>query len=349
MEGAIDGLAQLWNENQETILSLLQDVAKTAKHRHIKDTITNAVTGLNNVRRLDPDKIRIAVSGTSGEAAVGATNQKFCDRLRSKSNGPVSDVVASEPANQTGTLARLKQKFIRSITKTTHFKHSENISITEGAGFPSSPSQGRSDEALSSSSLDSENPTNLAIPVLLAGIGKSLRIGTLESRGSIPTMIKDPGKQDKGTVKLTRDVLCDDVLSTSFHPEMARLKLGAQSCMTESLNEMAALAHRAATGALEECHEVIEKLIEVQESNDTKQLQAETLERLVCWGNLVSAHSVIQEMKRLIDEPVVGVLVPPSRASSTLLFSPVSSFAGSLSPRSQSPSPSLSKRMYSTI
>ena len=318
VEDTLRDLTRLWDENQETILSLLRDVAGVAKHRHIAEIINSTVRQLDKVRRLDPDKIRIAVSGTSGEAAVGANNKGFWIRLRSRSAGPVSDLIASEVANQTGTLARLTQRFIRSITlQPTLSKHSADLAVSERARPPSDTSRERSDEALPSEAPDPEDPTNLAIAVRPASIAKGLGMDIPELQGSIPTIkdlvfavnsdlaSKGQATQDKGTVKLTRDVLCNHVMSTSFHPKISRVKMGAQSCMTESLNEMAALAHRAAVGALAECYEVVERQIEAQKSMDTKQLRGETLERLTCWGNLVAAQGAIQEMKRLRDEPVV--------------------------------------------
>ena len=68
--------------------------------------------------------------------------------------------------------------------------------------------------------------------------------------------------------------------------------------MTESLDEKATLAQRAVLGALEECKKVIERQSEAMESDNTKQSRAETLERLVCWGNLFAAQGVIKEIKR---------------------------------------------------
>ena len=341
VEDTLRDLTKLWDANQKTILSLLQDVAGVAKHRHIAEIINSTVRQLDKVRRLDPDKIRIAVSGTSGEAAVGANNKRFWTRLRSRSTGPVSDLMASEAANQTGTLARLTRKFIRSITlQPTLPKHSANLAVSERACPPSDTSRERSEEALPSSAPDPEDPTNLAIAVRPASIAKGLGIDVPELQGSIPTIkdvvsavnsdlaSKGQGPQDKGTVKLTRDVLCNHVMSTSFHPEISRVKMLAQSCMTESLNEMAALAHRAAVGALAECYEVVERQIEAQKSMDTKQLRAETSERLACWGNLVATQGAIQEMKRLRDTPIVRAPLPRHSSTHPDPLSPASSHAG---------------------
>ena len=356
-EDAIRDLSRLWDENQATVLSLLQDaMVRIAKHRHLEAIIASTIKELDKVRRLDPEKIRIAVSGTSGEAAVEASNKGWWARLRSGSTGPVSDLIASEVANQTGMVARLKQWFSRS--RAPQSTHSAKGSVTEGSLLPSSTSEECPDGAVAPSSLDPENLTNLAVAVLPASLAKDLGIGISEPQSSAPTMEdvwfaantdaagKEQGVKDKGTVKLSRKVLYNHILSTAFYPVISRVKTGAQSCMTESLIEMAALAHRAAVGALEECYGLTEKHMEAQKSKDTKQLRADTLERLICWGNLVAAQGAMRGMKQLKDEPVVRLTL--SRPSSTLL-SPVSSFVGSPSVRSQSPSLSHNSRLLSPI
>jgi len=359
VEDAIRDLSRLWDENQATVLSLLQDaMVRIAKHRHLEAIISSTIKELDKVRRLDPEKIRIAVSGTSGEAAVEATNKGLWARFRSGSTGPVSDLMASEVANQTGMLARFRQWFSRSrAPQSTHLKHSANGPVTDRPLLLSSTSEAYPDGADAPSTLDPENLTNLAVAVLPASLAKDLDVGTSEPQSSVPTMedvgfaantdtaSKEQGVKDKGTVKLSRKVLYNHILSTTFYPVISRVKTGAQSCMTESLIEMAALAHRAAVGALEECYELTEKHMEAHNSKDTTQLQADTLERLICWGNLVAAQGAIRGMKQLKDEPVVRLTLSPS---STLL-SPVSSFAGSPSVRSQSPSLSLSSNFLSPI
>jgi hypothetical protein len=172
---------------------------------------------------------------------------------------------------------------------------------------------------------------------------EKLRATVSELQNTVPTVqevaeeaggsasLNEQGK-DQGPLKLTPEVLRKYVSTMSLDPLISRVKAEAQSFMTESLNEMAALAQRAALGALEECHQVIERQLKAQESDDTKQVRAETLERLACWGNLVAAQGAIQEMKRMKNEPVARVT--PSRPSSSLLVtSPISS---SLSMRSSS-------------
>ena len=357
VEGTIRELSRLWNENQETVLSLLHDaMARIAKRPHLEAIIAGTIKELDKVRRLDPEKIRIAVSGTSGEAAVEAVNKGMWARLRSRSTRPVLDLMASEVANHTGWFARFKQKFTQSSApQSIQSKHSANVSVTEGPLLPSGTSEERPDGSVASSSLEQENLTNLAVAASLA---KELEIVNSEPQSSLPTMEDniantDPcsngpsngqGTKDKGTVKLTRKVLYDRVFSTSFHPVIPRVKTGAQSCMTESLNEMAALAHRAVCGALEECYKVTEEHMEAQKSNDTEKLRADTLECLTYWGNLVAAQGAIQEMKRLIDKPVIRLT--PSHPSSPLL-SPGSSFVGLPFARSLSPSPSPNSRFLS--
>ena len=312
-EDAERDLIQLWNETQETVLSELQNaVAKISKDRHLKDIITCAITELDKVRRLDPEKIRIAVSGTSGETAVGARSQKFWDQSHSRSTDPVSEMILSEAADQTGILARIKRMFI--APRRTPLEHSANISPAEGVLFPYEASREGSGEALPSSSPDPETPTNLAFAVRPASIAKNFRMRISGPQKSI-SMRKDlmsavkrefaskaRETQSDGTVKLTRDSLFERVLSISFDPKISRLKIGAQACMTESLNEMATLAPRVASSALEECYHVTERQVEAQNSKGTERLRAETLQRLICWGNLVAARSVIHEMNLLIDE-----------------------------------------------
>ena len=360
LEGTIRDLSRLWDENQETVLSLLQDaMARIAKRPHLEKVIASTIKELDKVRRLDPEKIRIAVSGTLGEAAVEAASKGIWTRLRGRSTRSVSDSMASEVANQTGWFARFIQRFTQSSTpQSTHSKHSANVTPTDGPLLPSGTSGERPDGSVASSPLEVEN---LAVAVRPASLAKALEVCSSELQSSGPTTegemfsantdspSKGHGKgqegKEKGNVKLTREVIFNRVLSTSFHPVISRVKTGAQSCMTESLNEMAALAHRAVCGALEECYEVTERHMEAQKSEDTQKLRAETLECLICWGNLVAAQGAIQEMNRLIDKPVIRVA--PSRPSSALLLSPSSSFAVSPSTRSTSPSPS--SRMLSPI
>src|SRR5258706_16421251 len=125
------------------------------------------------------------------------------------------------------------------------------------------------------------------------------------------------------------------MLATLLDHLMSRVKGAAHSLMMESLKEMDKLAQRAVVGPLEEHDKLIERQLEARGSEGYKQLRAETLERLTCWGNLVAALGAIQEMKEMWNEPVVRVA--PSRPSSTLLVgSPRLS-----SPSLRSPSPSI--------
>jgi len=356
VEGTTRDLSRLWDESQETVLSLLQDaMARVARHPHLETVIASTIKELDKVRRLDPEKIRIAVSGTSGEAAIEAANKGIWTRLRSRSTRSVSDSMASEVANQTGLFAQFKQMFTQSSApQSTRSKHSANVSVTDGPLLPSGTSGERADGPIASSYLEEEN---LAVAVRPASLAKCLEVCNSELQSSVPMAegemfsanTDSPSKgqegKGKGTVKLTRAVLYTRVLSTSFRPVISRVKTRAQSCMTESLNEMAALAHRAVCGALEEFYEATERHMEAKKSNDTQKLQAETLEYLICWGNLVAAQGAIQEMKRLIEKPVIRVA--PSRSPSTLLLSPSSSFAVSPSARSTSPSPPFNSRMRS--
>jgi len=327
-------------------------MAKVAKRPALETVIASTIKELDKVRCLDPEKIRIAVSGTSGEAAVEAASKGMWDRLRSRSTPPVSSLAASEPANQIGWITRLFKVLPRfSAPQSTHSKHSANVSVTEGPPLPSGTSRECPDGSVAS------QLGNLAVAIQPASLAKNLQIDNSELQFSVPTTdggifsanTDSPSKglgeiHQKGTVKLTREALDNRVLSTSFHPVISRVKTGAQLCMTESLNEMATLAHHTICGVLQECYQVTEQHMEAQKSKGAEKLQADTLECLICWGNLVAAQGAMQEMKRLIDKPVIRVM--PSRPSSALLSSG-SSFAGLLSARSPTPSPSSDSRMLS--
>ena len=308
VEDVIRDLSRLWDENQATVFSLLQDaMVKIAKNPHLEADITNAVKELGNVQRLDPKNIRIVVSGTSGEGAVETAQKGMWARLRSRLTGLLSYLTTSEVANPTGRLARLKQQFSRFRVPQSTPKDSAGVSVTREPLLPSGTSGEHLDRAVASSSLDPANPTRLAIAGRPASLAPEFLCPAPTTEGGGFAVNPDsPSKgraKDKRTVKLTRKVLFNQILSTSFGPVISRVKTRAQSYMTESLIEMTALAHHAAIGALKECCDLTEKHMEANKPEDTKQLRADTLERLICWGNLVAAQVVIQEMKRLTDDP----------------------------------------------
>jgi len=316
VEDVMRELMQLWDENHETIVKMSRDVLGIAEHPNVEAIITKTIDGLVTVRRLDPKKIRIAVSSIQEEEAGGATNKKT-----------------------------LVQRWGKRISKLLQHKWSESsTSVSEGLPLPSGSSGEHQDGAFPSSTLssplDPENHDKLGVAMRPASIAKYPRMGIPELQDSVPNEVnsdsKGRGGKDKGTMKLTREELYKLVLSTPFHPVISRVRANAKLCMTESLNEMAVLAHRVVVDALEECYDTTEKQITAQRSKDTKQLEAGTLERLTRWGNLVAALGAIDEMKRLKDEPVIRFM--PSRPPSTLIHSPRSSFAGSPSTRSSSPS-----------
>ena len=348
VEDTIRNFSLIWDENQGTVLSLLQQaMAKIAKRPHLEATIASTINELDKMRRMDPERIRIAVSGTSGEAAIEAVNKGMWARFLNRSTRPVSDSMASEIPNQTRRFTRFKQKFPRfRAPQSTLSEHSANVSVTDGPAFPSGTSEEHPDGPIASSSFEVEN---LAVAVGPASLAKGLEVeaGNSEPQGSVSATEEEMSSantdspseghgngqrtKDKGDVKLTREALYNRVLSTSLYPVISRVKTGAQSCLTESLNEMADLAHRAVCGALEECYAVTEEYMEAQKSKDTEKLRADTLECLSCWGNLVAVQGAIQEMNRLIEKPVIRLT--QSRPPSSLLLSPTST-------RSQSPSPS---------
>ncbi|SRR5258706_8274406 len=168
-------LSRPWDENQEAVLCLLQDaMARVAEHPHLEAVVASTVKELDKVRRLDPEKIRIAVSRTSGEEAVEAANKGIWARLRprSRSTGPVSDLMASEVAKQPGMLARLKQKYTRSrAPQPTHSTHLVNVSATEIPLLPSGTSGERLARSVASSSLEpgicGSGPTSLSLRSLV--------------------------------------------------------------------------------------------------------------------------------------------------------------------------------------
>ena len=351
VEDTMGDLVPLWDENKGTVLSLLKDVtAKIGEHPHIDKIIASTITEIDNVRRLNPEKIRIAVSGTSGEAAIETARKGIFTLPRSRSTRPVSDLMEPEAANYTGMLARITQIWTRfRPPRSTQSKHSADVSATEGPVLQSGTSGERPDEPVAPSSPE---PENLAIAVRPASLAKNLEAWF---QNFVPTKEKGMlsantdslsegqggglGTKVKGTVRLTREVLYDQVLSASFHPVISRVKTEAQSCMTESLDEMAALAYRAVCDALKEYYKVAEKYMEAQKSEDAEKSRADTLECLVRWGNLVAAQGAIQEMDRSIKKS--ETCLTPSRPSSALL-SPASA-------RSQSPFPSSNSIFLSPI
>ena len=338
VDDTIRDLDELWKENQDAVLSLLRDATVDIEtHPQLAELIKNTINELEKVKRLDPEKLRIAMSGTPGEVVVDATSKKLWRLIRMR---PAIQTQAPEENKRTGPFFML-QKFIRSGGPKTI--GSQSAPTTPAPVSPFSTPVACPDVSVASEDTSSESPetdfAGLAVAMLSANMAEKLRATVSALQGSIPTLQEiamaaggnlsdNEGVKNTGPLKLTHEVLHKCVLATSLEPLISRVKAGAQSSMTESLNEMGALVQRAALGALEECYKVAERRLKALESEDTKQFRAETLERLACWGNLVAAQGAIQEMKRIRNEPVARVA--PSRPSSSLLVT---------SPGSSSPSP----------
>lgn len=122
-----------------------------------------------------------------------------------------------------------------------------------------------------------------------------LRAIVFDLQGSFPTVQEVAGiavgnpsdnkhVDDREPLRLTQEVLRKCLLVKCLDPLVSRVKAEGMSSMTESLNEMGALAQQAVLDALEGCFKDVEERMKTLESEDTKQLRAERLERLVCWG-----------------------------------------------------------------
>ena len=311
MDDVIRDLGEIWKENQDAVLSLLRNATVNIEtHPQLAGIIQNTIDQLEKVKQRGPEKLRIAMVCTPGEFVVDAARKKVWG------------------------LSVLKQVFDRSGgPKAIEY---QNAPPTSPLVLPSSTPVACQEVSVVNDAITSESPhTNFAALVaamIPANMEEQLREIMSEIQGSIPTEqeiaeasgIKPSDNarvKGQGPVKLARDTLRESIFSVSLVPLIARVKAGAESSMTESLDEMAALAQKAVLGALEECNQIIDRQLQAMESDDTKQLQAETLERLVCWGNLVAAQSVIKEMKRKRDEPVVRVSTYLS-SSSPIVASP---------------------------
>lgn len=343
VDDAIRDLDKLWKENQDAVLLLLRKATVNIETQpQLAKLLQNSIDELEKVKRLDPEQLRIAVSGTPGEVVVGrATSKNFWHRIRMKPNTHTQGPAENKRA---GRFSLLKQKFGR--LGGPKVIESQSVPTTSAPVASSetpiaSPGVSNSNGSTTSASPDM-NFAGLEVVMSVANMTDGLRatVSELQSTVSVAQEVAEVARddpsgnervEDQGPSRLTPEVLRKYILATSLDPLVSRVKAEAQVFMTESLSEMAALAQRAPLGALEECHQVIERQLKAQEAEDTKQVRAETLERLACWGNLVAAQGAIQEMKRMRNEPVVRV---PSRPSSSVLAT--SSGSSSLSIRSPS-------------
>ncbi len=340
VDDAVQDLGELWKENQDAVLSLLRSATENiATHPQLAQLIKNTIDELEKVKRLDPEKLRIAMTGTPGEVVIDATSKKGWRRTRMKT---ASLTQAPEENKRTGLLPMLKQKFgFFGGPKAIEF---QSAPTTSAPVSPSSTLVACTDVSTTNEATPSAFPetdfAGLAVAMVSANMAEKLHATVSAVQGSVPTVQEIAeiarGKpsdnervEDQGPLKLTPELLRKCVLATSLDPLISRVKAGAQSSMSESVNEMGALVQRAALCTLEECYKVIESQLKAQESEDTRLFRAETLERLACWGNLVAALGAIQEMKRVMNEPVARV--PPARASCILLMASPGSSSPSLS------------------
>ncbi len=350
VDDAIRDLNALWKENQDAVLSLLRKATvDIAPYPQLTELIKNTIDELEKVSRLDPEKLRIAMSGTPGEVVVDATSKKLWHRIRTRMKRAIL-AQAPQEDKRTGSFSLLRQKF--SLSGGTKAVESQNAPATPAPVRPSSSpvtcpdaSAAVASEATASAPPDT-NFAGPAVAMLMVNMAENLRAVVSELQGSVPRVqeivriaggnhSEDEGVEDQQPLKPSPEMLRKCILATSLDPLISRVKAGAHSSMMESLKEMEKLAQRAVLGALEEHDKVIERQLKAQGSEGYKQLRAETLERLTCWGNLVAALGAIQEMREMWNEPVFRVA--PSRPSSTLLVgSPRLS-----SPSLRSPSPSI--------
>lgn len=337
VDNAIRDLCELWKENQDAVLQLLRDATTNLEtDPQLAELLKNTIDELEKVKRLDPEKLRIATSGTPGEEVVGSTNKRFWHRIRIKAP---THTQGPEESKRPGRISLLKQKLGRSGGSKVPTTPAPVAAFAVPIGSPG----GSDSNKFPTPASPDTNFAGLAVVMLVANMAEGLRATVSELQSSVPTAQEivqaargnpsdNERAKDQEPLKLTPGILRKCILATTLDPLVSRVKAEAQSSMVESLIEMGTLTRRAALGALEECSKVIERQLQAQESQHAKQVQAETLERLTCWGNLVAAQGVIKGMNRISNEPVVRVT--PSRPSSSLFMtSPGSS---SLSIRSPS-------------
>lgn len=337
MDEAIGELCEIWKENQDAVLSLLRNATVNIEtNPYLAEIIKNAIDQLEKIKELDPKKLRLAMSGTPGEVVVEASSNKIWGLLG------IKPAQTPGESKRLGKFSRFKQTFDRSGG--TSATASQSAPSTPRLVSPSSTPVACREVSAVNDAINSESPpTNfvgLAAAMITPNMEDNLRGIISEVLGSVPSVQEiaeasrgnpsdNAGVKAQGPVKMNQETLRKCVFSASLEPLISRIKDGAESCLTESLNEMTDLAQQAVLGALEECHKVVERQMEALESDDTKQFRAETLQRLVCWGNLVAAQGVIEEMRRKRDEPVPRIsdsyaMVSPSPSSPSPIFSPFS-------------------------
>jgi len=343
VDDTIQDLSGIWKENQNIVLSRLRNATvKIKTHPQLARLVENTIDELEKVKQLDPEKLRITVSGTPGEVVVGATRKRLWHQIRMRAAALVQTTEEDKP---TGLLSRLmKQTFGRFGGPKAI--EPQSTPPTSAPVLFSSTDVARPEASVANGGTTSAPPaTNFAcleVAMFPVNMVDALRDSVSELHGSGLTLqeIAEAVKggpsdnepvEDLGPLKLSQEVLRKCVLATTLEPLVSRVKARAQLSMTESLNQMGVLARQAVLGALKEYYDNIERQLRAQGSEDYQQFRAETLERLTCWGNLVAALGAIKEMKKMLKEPEDQVTSP--RSSSTLVES-----RGSSSPSLRSPS-----------
>ena len=323
----IRDLGELWKESQDAVLALLRiATADIVTHSQLAELIEDTIDEQGKVKRLDPEQRRIAITRIPGQLIVDATRDTIWHHIQMR----VATLALVAEEEKFGLLSQFGQQVRRS--RDPKAIELQSTSTTSVSVLPSSTPVARPAVSVANESTTSAAPeTDFAGPVV-ASLSANMEEGPhdiiFDLQGSLPTVQEIETRamgnpSNKGVGYRTQEVLRKCVLATSLDPLVSRVKAEAMSSMTEGLSEMGAFAQRAALGALEGCYKDVETRMKALESEDPKQFRAETLERLVCWGNLVAAQGAIQAMKRMKNEPVTRV--PSSRPSSSLLVASPSS------------------------
>ena len=336
-------LCDLLKENRDEVLSLLRNATvDITTHQQLAGLIKGTIDELEKVKLLNPVKVGVVVSNTPGEEVVVATRKDLLYRLGIRSKSPIL-AQAPEGNKRTRPFSRLKQMF-------NLLRGAKSIeSPAPGPVSPPSTHASRSSASIAvgdaGTTSATTSPAGISLAMLPASMAGKLQFifSNLWERTPAVVGIVEPVKdtpsdneraEDLGPLKLNQEELRQRVLPTSLDTLISCMLDAARISMTDGLNEIWGIAQRAVKGALEEYDKVIERQLKAQGSDDYEQLEAMTLERLNCWGNLVAALSAIRGMKEMWKEPVVQVA--PSRPSSTFLVA--SPGMSPLSPRSISPS-----------
>src|SRR5258706_1033327 len=342
VDDSIRDLCELWEENRDAVLPRLRNAtADITTHQQLADLIKSTIDELEKVTQLNLKRLGAAVTCTPVEEVVVATRKHLWDRMGIRMKRPIL-IQAPEENKRTNPFTLLKQTFrLLRGTKATE-------SLTPAPVSPPATPAGCSGASIALANTATTSATiraGISMALLPTSMAKELRSIISELCEPTPPVqgIAEPVRdtpsdneqvEDQGPLKPDQEELRRRILSKSLDPLISRMQTAAKSSMIEGLNVMWDLAQGAVKGALVEYDEAIERQLKALGSDDYAQLDAMTLERLNCWGNLVAALSAIREMKEMWNEPVVQVA--RSRPSSTFLVA--SPGMSPLSPRSISPS-----------